>query len=122
MQETRSDGLDNFVGALISAGSLDIAEVLVFFNNKLLRGNRTCKIDNSGLNAFDSPNMDPIADFGINVEGCSSVSCYMKALSLVNWDSVFVDPSDHPLTLHTSMDQNVGVLRIFPSISVDTVE
>lgn len=42
---------------------------MVLFNNKLLRGNRCIKMDNSGLEAFDSPNMPPLAtlDISINV-------------------------------------------------------
>ena len=42
--ETRSDGRDNLVGALIIAGNFSIPEVTVYFNHKLLRGNRTVKV------------------------------------------------------------------------------
>ena len=42
--ETRSDGRDNLVGALIMAGNFSIPEVTVYFNHKLLRGNRTVKV------------------------------------------------------------------------------
>jgi lysophospholipase len=67
--EVRSDGRENFIGALITAGSLDIPEVCVYFNNKLLRGNRTIKVDNSGLDAFTSPNMPPLAQMDITIKG-----------------------------------------------------
>ena len=44
--ETRSDGRDNLVGALILAGNFCIPEVSVYFNHKLMRGNRTVKVWN----------------------------------------------------------------------------
>ena len=43
--ETRSDGRDNLVGSLIIAGNFCIPEVTVYFNHKLMRGNRTIKVD-----------------------------------------------------------------------------
>lgn len=67
--EIRSDGRDNFLGALIVAGSYCIPEVCVFFNHKLYRGNRTVKRSNGSLDAFDSPNLLPLAHFGIDVHG-----------------------------------------------------
>ena len=45
--ETRSDGRDNLVGALIIAGNFCIPEVTVYFNHKLMRGNRTIKVRKS---------------------------------------------------------------------------
>ena len=50
--EQRSDGRDNLIGALLVAGQFIIPEVTVFFNNKLLRGNRSLKINTSNLDAF----------------------------------------------------------------------
>jgi lysophospholipase len=67
--EIRSDGRDNFLGALIVAGSYCIPEVCVFFNHKLYRGNRTVKRSNGSLDAFDSPNLPSLAHFGIDVHG-----------------------------------------------------
>ena len=58
--ETRTDGLDNIIGALILAGrsrhlcltflkgllsgNYTIPEVTVYFDHKLMRGNRTVKV------------------------------------------------------------------------------
>lgn len=67
--EVRSDGRENMIGALIVAGNLDVPEVSVLFNNKLMRGNRVTKIDNSGLEAFNSPNMAPLATMDISING-----------------------------------------------------
>lgn len=105
--EVRSDGRENLIGALIAAGSLDIPEVCVYFNNKLLRGNRTIKVDNSGLDAFTSPNMPPLAQMDITVK--------------VSHESIFRSNEVAPFTVHDGLCRNVGVLRIFPSIPIETV-
>lgn len=66
--ETRTDGKDNFMSALIIAGNYSIPEVCVFFNSKLFRGNRTIKVGSEAFDAFDTPNVSPIARMGINME------------------------------------------------------
>lgn len=67
--ESRSDGKDNFLLAVLFAGNFVIPEVTVFFGNKLYRGNRTIKISSDSFHAFDSPNVGPLATVGINVSG-----------------------------------------------------
>ena len=57
--EVRSDGIDNFLSSLLIAGNFVIPEVTVFFNYKLLRGNRTTKVSSESFAAFDSPNTPP---------------------------------------------------------------
>ncbi len=66
--ESRSDGRDNFLGALIMAGHYVIPEVTLYFGHRLFRGNRTAKVSSDRLNAFDSPNLSPLATLGINIE------------------------------------------------------
>ena len=39
----RSDAVDNLLGALMVAGPFQIPEVVVYFDNKILRGNRSTK-------------------------------------------------------------------------------
>lgn len=87
--EIRSDGRDNFLGALIVAGSYCIPEVCVFFNNKLYRGNRTVKRSNGSLDAFDSPNLTPLAHFGIDVHGKQITSVLNCKFIVDIWDYVF---------------------------------
>ncbi|HBY38987.1 MAG TPA: L-asparaginase 1, partial [Alteromonas sp.] len=53
--ELRSDGQENLLNALYIAANYPIAEVSLYFNNKLLRGNRSRKVDADGFDAFDSP-------------------------------------------------------------------
>jgi 60kDa lysophospholipase len=55
------------LGALTIAGHYVIPEVCLFFNNKLYRGNRSVKMNAVEFNAFDSPNLGPLATVGINI-------------------------------------------------------
>ena len=66
--ETRSDGRDNIISALIFAGNYTIPEVCVYFDNKLMRGNRTVKCSAGSLHAFNSPNMNPLANAMIDIK------------------------------------------------------
>ena len=63
----RSDGRQNFIGALEVAADGSIPEVTLLFGDTLLRGNRAMKVDASGLDAFDSPRFPPLADIGIGI-------------------------------------------------------
>uniref|UniRef100_A0A0M3IMT7 asparaginase n=1 Tax=Ascaris lumbricoides TaxID=6252 RepID=A0A0M3IMT7_ASCLU len=136
--EVRSDGRENLIGALIIAGNFDIPEVTVFFNNKLLRGNRSTKLDNSALEAFDSPNMAPIAQMEITIKdgrenliGALIIASnfdipevtvfFNNKLLRVNYASIYRSPFLAPFSVHDRLCRNVGLLRIFPSISIDSV-
>lgn len=105
--ETRTDGKDNLTSALIIAGNYVIPEVCVFFGALLLRGNRTIKISSNSLDAFDTPNVPCLAKVGINVD--------------VDYRLIFRPCSVDKFTVHTKLDENVGLLRIFPSISALTI-
>lgn len=56
------------------AGNYCIPEVTILFHNKLLRGNRTVKVDCESFAAFDSPNMPPLAVIGIDINGTYTVN------------------------------------------------
>lgn len=79
--DTRSDGLDNFLASLVIAANYSIPEVCVFFGTNLLRGNRTIKMSASSFEAFQSPNVPPLATANINIEGtnvaffCNPAKC-----------------------------------------------
>ena len=44
-------------------------QVVIYFNNQLLRGNRCLKADAEGFDAFHSPNMRPLATLEISIKG-----------------------------------------------------
>lgn len=68
ISELRNDAVDNLLGALLVAGPYLIPEVVLFFGNKLFRGNRCTKEDSYNIEAFNSPNIEPLAKFGVNFE------------------------------------------------------
>jgi len=107
LSELRNDGRDNLLGALVLAGQYVIPEVTIYFHNKLFRGNRTTKMNSASFEAFQSPNLPPLASVGIDIN--------------VEWDSVHRPVKTERFSVHTKMNQNVGILRIFPGITAATV-
>lgn len=65
--EPRSDGLQNLMGALQCAGSDELNEVVIYFGQRLLRGNRATKVSAQRFDAFDSPNFPPLAEIEIEI-------------------------------------------------------
>lgn len=106
--ETRTDGKDNFLSSLIIAGNYIIPEVCVFFGTKLYRGNRTIKVSSAALDAFDTPNFPNLAKVGIFLE--------------IDYRLIYRPCSVAKFTVHTNLNENVGLLRIFPSITLPTVK
>jgi L-asparaginase len=103
---TRSDGRQNLIGALQIAAEFDVREVTLLFGEVLLRGNRATKIDASGLDAFDSPRLPPLAQIGIDI--------------VVNHHVAPV-PAAEP-QLMTGPLGHVAATRLFPGFSAATVE
>ena len=104
--QLRSDGQVNLLNSLFIAANYPINEVGLFFNNQLFRGNRAIKAYADGFNAFESPNMPPLLEAGINIKLISG------ALS---------EPEQLPLTLTKSTTQPIGVVHLYPGISSELV-
>jgi L-asparaginase/Glu-tRNA(Gln) amidotransferase subunit D len=64
ISEWRNDAEANLCGAF-TAAEHRIPEVCIFFNGKLLRGNRTIKQSSISLNAFTSPNFPSLGEFEV---------------------------------------------------------
>ncbi|XP_030641905.1 60 kDa lysophospholipase isoform X2 [Chanos chanos] len=105
--EMRNDGRDNLLGALLIAGQFVIPEVCLYFHHKLYRGNRVTKVDAGSFNAFNSPNLPPLANAEVDIK--------------INWDTVWRANTTAKFTVNTEMNRNVGLLRLFPGITADTV-
>ena len=97
LAELRSDGQVNLLNALYVAANFPIAEVGLFFNNRLLRGNRSRKVDADGFSAFDSPNFPPLLEAGINIR--------LKAGELAT-------KSDKPLKVSSVKAQPIGMVSL----------
>ncbi|WP_163831672.1 asparaginase [Spartinivicinus ruber] len=68
LSEIRNDAQDNLVTAMILASHYQIPEVCLYFNGRLLRGNRSSKLKASGFDAFDTPNYPWLGQVGIHIE------------------------------------------------------
>ncbi|XP_026668297.1 uncharacterized protein LOC108623675 isoform X2 [Ceratina calcarata] len=105
--DSRSDGLDNFLTSLMIAGNYNIPEVCVYFGTKLMRGNRTSKLSTNAFEAFHSPNYPPLAKANIKID--------------VDYRSIFRPCTIEKFHTYASLNRNVGMLRIFPSITMELV-
>ena len=107
MGVVRTDGRENFLAASeIAAAREDdtaiVPEVSIFFQDQLLRGNRSTKFNAENFNAFVSTNFPALAEVGVHIK-------YNKEKIL--------KPNFKKLKLHTEMDRHVGILKLFPGIS-----
>ncbi|KAI8372952.1 asparaginase-domain-containing protein [Radiomyces spectabilis] len=107
LTEVRNDAVENLLGALTIAGHFVIPEVTLYFGKKLYRGNRTSKISAVDFEAFDSPNLAPLVDVGINID--------------VRWPLVLRPTQIAKFQAHKQLNTNVASLRLFPGINETTV-
>ena len=110
--EIRTDARENLMTALeIASAKKDgrsiIQEVCILFDNKLFRGNRSFKYNSDKFEAFRSPNYPVLAEAGIHIR-------YNEEVLLNNDDKEFI--------CHYDIDNQVGVLKLFPGISTETIE
>ncbi|KAH0478894.1 MAG: hypothetical protein KVP17_000253 [Porospora cf. gigantea B] len=63
----QTDGRKNLAVAMMIAGFSQITEVVVLFGSKVMRGNRTVKVDCDAMEAFDSPKYVPLGKVGVDV-------------------------------------------------------
>jgi L-asparaginase len=105
--QLRSDGKENLLNSLYIAANFPINEVGLYFNNKLFRGNRSIKAYADGFNAFDSPNLPALLEAGINIK-------------LI--EGKISTPVSHPLTLAQITPQPIGVVHLYPGISVELIK
>jgi L-asparaginase len=108
----RTDGRENFITAIeIAAAKEDdtpiVPEVCIYFENSLMRANRTVKYNAEHFKAFVSANLPALANVGIYIR-------YNKNLLL--------KPNFKKLKAHKHLDTNVAVLKLFPGISKAFVE
>ncbi len=119
----RNDARENLLTSMIICGNFSIPEVALYFNNKLLRGCRSTKIDASGFDAFTSPNFPLLADIGIdiNLKRQWSYSIQLKS-DLIRGKLKETTPIQYFNQHQTNEIGEIGVLKMFPGISSRYVE
>ncbi|KYQ88325.1 L-asparaginase I [Tieghemostelium lacteum] len=105
--ELINDARRNLITSMIFAGKCDIPEVCIFFNNQLLRGCRSRKVDSWSLDAFESPNCPPLATLGMEIN--------------VNTDVILNQPKGR-FRVHENINKNVAVVHLVPGFSDEAFE
>jgi L-asparaginase len=108
----RTDAKENLITAIEIAAAKDeqgramVPEVAVYFEYRLMRGNRTVKVHAERFEAFRSPNWPALAEAGVHLR----------------YDRSSILPQrPGPLRVHDQVDARVGVIRLFPGISAEWV-
>lgn len=106
LTEPYNDARRNLIMALIFASRDTIPEVSIFFHDRLLRANRSTKINTHRLLAFDSPNIDPLARIGITIDENEHVA---------------LPPARGTLRVHPRMDTRLITLRLVPGFDDEVI-
>lgn len=112
--QLRTDGKENLMSSIELAaahhsdGRPMVPEVCIYFNGKLLRGNRSTKMNSEGFDAFCSFNYPPLCDAGISFA--------------FHEHNILQPDYSKPLTVNTQMDANVMVFSLFPGIGENIVK
>ncbi len=105
--DLRTDAKENIITSIQIAGSYDgqtpiVPEVGIYFEFKLLRGNRTIKSSAEHFNAFHSPNYLPLAQSGVDLK-------FFRERILPVPDGIF--------QVHTKLISEILVLRLHPALT-----
>lgn len=111
--DVRNDASQNFLTALLLAnprysGIPTVPEVSIFFGGKLLRGNRTIKVDTTGYEAYVSPNIPPLGEIG------DQMTLHKERINR---------PKDNErFRARLRLEERILPLFIFPGITPEVVE
>lgn len=109
----RTDGKENLITAIEIAaakktnGEPRVPEVAIYFEYRLLRGNRTSKVSANHFNAFESGNYPLLAEAGVEID--------------YNDEAIRHLPQG-PLVLRTNMEPAVALVKFFPGMQREILE
>ncbi len=103
--ERRTDAKENLITSIEIATSGRINEVCIYFEDQLYRGNRTVKVNTENFEAFRSPNFPVLAEAGVNIKYKTSLNKISGAFEIV-----------------TKMSNDVAILKLFPGITITTIQ
>jgi len=110
----RTDAKENLITAMEIAADKDrigypiVPEVSIFFQNDLLRGNRSTKVNADNFNAFKTYNYPMLGKSGIHIK-------YDRS-------RILKPDFDKKTRFHYSMDPEIAILKLFPGINKSVVE
>lgn len=110
--DLRTDAKENLITSIEIASFQEdhkpvIQEVGLYFEYKLYRANRTTKINAEQFQAFDSPNLPPLAESGVRL-------FFNK--------SILMTSNDTELKVRKTLCTDIVIVKLFPGLSPLTLE
>lgn len=111
--DLRTDAKENLITSIHFAslhenGKPLIGEVCIYFEYKLLRANRTTKINADNFAAFESPNYPDLGESGIHLD-------VRKHVLRIEEDTV-------PFSVNKKLETKLGLIKIFPGMNQPFIE
>lgn len=111
--DLRTDAKENLItsiqiAALREKGRPLVQEVCLYFEYKLYRGNRTTKVNTEHFEAFESPNYPALAVSGVHLN--------------VHRELLWSPHRGSHVKVHTTLDNRIGLLKLFPGMNPAWVE
>ena len=109
----RTDGKENLITSIELAsaynemGRANVPEVCIYFNGRLLRGNRSTKQNAEGFDAFELSNYPHLCEAGVSFH--------------YNYHDILKPDFTRPMVPHTALDPNVVIFSLFPGIQESIV-
>ncbi len=111
--DLRTDAKENLITSIQIAAMQEngvpvVPEVCLYFEYKLYRANRTTKINAEHFEAFDSPNLPPLAESGVHLK----------------YNRNIISPFEvgKKLQVQKELDDRVMIIKLFPGIALRTLE
>jgi L-asparaginase len=96
----RTDARENLITSIELACEAKNPEVCIYFEYKLMRGNRSTKINANNFEAFESPNFPILAQAGVSID---YTTIDYKAIS-------------EKLIVQKKLDSSIAIIKLFPGI------
>tara|TARA_B100001741_G_scaffold313846_1_gene322681 strand:- start:12903 stop:13907 length:1005 start_codon:yes stop_codon:yes gene_type:complete len=101
----RTDAKENIITSIEIASKGNIPEVCVYFEYRLMRGNRCTKANAEHFEAFKSPNFIYLAEAGLEIK----------------YSPIKYDRTNKNLKVHTNLSDDVLILKLFPSMKKEFI-
>ena len=101
----RTDAKENIITSIEIAAKGNIPEVCVYFEYRLMRGNRCTKVNAEHFEAFKSPNFIYLAEAGLDIK----------------YSPIKYEHTEKDLKVHTNLCEDVLILKLFPSMKKEFI-
>ena len=101
----RTDAKKNIITSIEIAARSNIPEVCVYFEYRLMRGNRCTKANAEHFEAFKSPNFIYLAEAGLDIK----------------YSPIKYNHTNKEFKVHTNLCEEVLVLKLFPSMKKEYI-